>query len=426
MNKSIYKKSLYYSYLNLAILALSQIILVPLILKHTSESEYGVYIVFLTIVVGFTNIIGWLGASSVKLLSEHYHNNDFESFNKLYSLLKVAFFLYSLFTFILFLILNEFYINEFLLIDGNKPVLLSLFVFVFVFLLINTNVESNVMTALARLDLLNKYKFYVSVFTFGLSLFLLYSFKSSSMVFLSNALCVLIVFTLIKYFIYQKKLNISVTQYWNFEKKDIKKVFIDIGGKAFVYSILRYFLLADVIILSLLMKTEDIAMYSYYWLPANYLIIILWKFSENAQPFFMKNFSLQKSLENIHLYQTINKKIVLLSVIASIGYFLIFPYFVYYWVGLDNIDYLALLAFSIIIFFLAIYRLDLAVLYSNIKYIELIKITLFELFIKYIFVFIFYKQFGFFVSILGHLLAQILFVFWYSKRLSKIELKGNP
>ena len=419
-----YRVSLYYSYINLAVLALSQIILVPLIIEKTSEEEYAVYVVFLTIITGFTNVIGWLGASSVRMLSEYYHNGQPDKFNDLYSLLKVAFFFYSILVLVIYYFVDIFYVDHYLLIGQQEPVIISISALVYIWLLINTSVESNVLTAMARLDVLNKYRAGLSIFALCMAIYLLNVFATSSAFLIASSVMVTLLFFLIlKYIIANEQSYLKLTKLWGFDTKEVKRVFYDVGAKAFLYSVLRYLLLIDPLIMSLFMTKSEIAMYSYYWLPANYLIIILWKFSENAQPFFMKAFAVSDTRSLFESYQKVYKKTVWLSVIAAFCFYLFFPYFSYYWVGLETIDGFALVTYAVLVILLAVNRINLAILYANANYTALIKGTVIELLLKLLFILVLFDYVGFYVAVIAHLISQACFTLYYSGRLRKREME---
>tara|TARA_A100001015_G_scaffold312365_1_gene417441 strand:- start:998 stop:2440 length:1443 start_codon:yes stop_codon:yes gene_type:complete len=426
MGSLVYKKSLIFSYGYLAILALTQFLLVPQIIRVTSEQEYGVFVTFLTITTAFTNIVGWLGASSVRFLSNYFHQKQFKEFNRLYSLLRLSFLVYLLLIVPFLILLYKFYISSFLLIMNAPPVYLSLGMFILIASLILITVDSNVMNALTRADKLNKYRFLTSIVHLGLSIILLFIFNTSAVILLSLGISNFIIYFLIRRFYQNETLPISWNQFSGWQKSEIKTIFVDIGAKASLYSFLRLFILMDPVFLSFFLSGSQIANYSYFWLPANYIIIFLWKFSENIQPFFIKNFSLNKLKDNKTLYLNLFKTTLGLSIACASLYHVFLPLFLKIWVNYNITTHWFSYIFVFAIIFLVLYRLDLALLYSNVEYSKLIIISFIELVFKLVFILLFVKEFSFVSSVLGHCLVHLVIIQFlcrfYSFKLLSIQL----
>jgi len=211
---------------------------------------------------------------------------------------------------------------------------------------------------------------------------------------------------------------------WGFKKQAIRKVFIDVGSKAFFYGLLRYIIVIDPIILSFFINKNEIAIYSFYWLPASYVIIILSKIAENSQPFLIKSFAENDFLSLQSQFKRNSRNILLFAILGASSYFLLFPYFVSFWIGYNDVDIIPQILFSVFIVTSSIMRLYLSVLYSNANYRALIRLSLIELILKMLTVAVFISQLSFYLTITAHLTAHILVTIAYGYFLSSKEIKS--
>ena len=416
-----YNQSLIYSYLTIILLSIFQISIVPIILKITSENDYASFLVFQNIVIGFTNFIGWLSASSVKRLADYFYKKNIHSFNELYSLLKIFFIIYLVLSSIVYLILHVIFFDSFL--DISKPILVSITVFIYISIIITTAPENSVMVSISKLELLNKFKFYSSILFCILSVSLLYLQQSISAIYISYSISGIITFLLIKKFMKSNFYGLmKINKYWGFKKKELKRTFFEIGLKASIYSIFRYFIFIDIICLTILLDSEEVIKFSFYWLPANFVMLLLFKFSENIQPQLIEKFSKSDYSGLSIIINRIFARILIIGVSCAFLYFLIFPFFASWWVDLNIVDYYALFFFSIFLLLIALARFGLSILYSNANYSGLIKISLVELIGKFLLILVLFKVTGFYVSIFAHILILVIFVLPYTYVICKKEI----
>jgi len=402
-------------------MSIFQVGIVPFMITIVGEKEYASYLIFQNIVLGFTNFIGWLSASSVKRLADYFYKKDISSFNELYSLLKIFFFFYLIFSLIIYVFLYLNFFNSF--VSTNNSFFISITVFIYILVIITTAPENSVMVSISKIEFLNKFKLYSTITFCFLSFSLLYLQQSITAVFISYSISGLITFFLIKQYVksnFHKLMKIN--KFWKFKKSELKKTFIEFGFKASIYSILRYFIFIDIIYLNILLGTDEVVKYSFYWLPANFVMLILFKLSENIQPQLIEKFSKSDSYALKIIVNKIFFKILLYGFICALLYFLIFPYFAFWWVNLDKIDYYALFSFSIFLLIIAIARFGLSILYSNANYSSLIKVTIIELFFKFILIVVFFDLFGFYVTIFAHILTLVIFVLPYTYVVCKKEI----
>ena len=190
-----------------------------------------------------------------------------------------------------------------------------------------------------------------------------------------------------------------------------------------MYSAMRLLILLDPLMLSFVVAPELIAQYTYYWLPANYLVLFLWKFPENLQPFLIKNFAANALDQNRALYRKLTQRTLSLAVVVAVLYVLILPTFLKLWVGVHNTELWASVVFALLIVCLVSYRGDIAVLYSRLNYRALFLLSFAELLVKVVVVVVFYERLSFMVTAVGHLIAHLLVVQLCAKVLSFRELR---
>jgi hypothetical protein len=139
-------------------------------------------------------------------------------------------------------------------------------------------------------------------------------------------------------------------------------------GWAALYSILQTCLYLDPLYISTFIGTEQVTIFSYYWVPANFVILLLWRLSDNLEPFFMTALAEQSHTRVTHIYKRAVVKISTIVVACAACYWMLLPTFLYYWVGATSIADLPRVVFALFITLMALLQLDTIVFVSAVRY----------------------------------------------------------
>ena len=109
-----FQKSFSYSIARLLLLGVSQLLLVPFILRWTSAAEFGVFTVYNAISVGAVSAVGWFVLASVRIFGEHFHKQELDELQTLADRLRAAALYYSVLLLPVFVLLYHFYGKHYL------------------------------------------------------------------------------------------------------------------------------------------------------------------------------------------------------------------------------------------------------------------------------------------------------------------------
>ncbi len=416
--------SVMYSYLNMVATAIQQLLVVPVLVLTVGRNEYALIALYLSVSNTFVGLFGWVSAASAKLLSDAFHTDSKETYQNLSSSLIWFHRLAGLAVIPIALLFYLTYVKHFFAGDGAEDFGLFFWATLSACALLFTTVELTALLSVTRPDELNKYRFYSAALVCGVAVFGVSRSGQGYIIFLA-----LIAGTLMNYFLCRQFMRENHPDFQptarSFSFALLRPIIRKFGPFALLTSLGRTLLLVDLIWLGIFLPTQKLAEYSFYWLPANFVILALWRISENAQPFFMQRFARSDRKGARQLYKRLEKTLVMLSLISALLYYLILPEFLSIWVQFDSTSRLAAICFAAQIFFLGLFRLDYAVLYSKLNYRVLLIATLGELGIKLLFIPVLVPWLGCAASAAAHCVAHLLFVQWYAKFHVVAELKNE-
>lgn len=417
--RSIYISSIVFAYLGMAVAALQQFITVPLVVALYGEAGYGIFATFFALAGSIAALLNWLSTASAPMLSGALHANDLAQVKKLYQTLKWIHIVCALILIPGGLLL--YFATPFLRFESLLPVdsiyLVALF---YAATLVATSVEPMLLFAAARADLLNRYRCISQTFTLLAFLIVLYTYPDLRLLFFVAACGTFLLYRLCL----QGLRSTSYTALYQVEARfhrEYKSLLLKFSSLAGTTSTLRTLIMIDPILLAILLSPEAVTEFSYYWLPANFIILSMWKFSENAQPLFMKSFSERQISRSSSLYKKLLILITAISIGAACLYVLLIGLFQSIWVNFHNSSLLIACVFGLYIICASIYRLDFAVLYANMRFKQLLYLSLIECIAKIILTITLLPYCTFASSIMAQTLIHLLFLQCYAKFLVRKE-----
>ena len=411
--RAIYLSSVFFAYIGMAVAALQQLITVPLAVSTFGESGYGLFATYFALASGIAALLGWLSTASAPMISQALHSEESARATRLYHTLKYVHALFALIIIPLALLL--FYFTPLLNFDFEKnSSQIFLAALLYTVTMIATSVEPMVLFAAARADLLNKYRAISQTIVLITVVFVLLAVPNLTLLFMACALGPLLLFVFARRGLKQNAIEAFIPSQARFYS-EFKPLLLSFTSLAGTNSILRTLIMLDAVFIAYIFNPKTVTIFSYYWLPANFIVLSLWKFSENAQPLFMKSFSTDRLAGGKSIYLRLRRIILLGSLFSSVLYLLLLKQFQILWVDYHDIQITSALVFAVYIVCAALYRLDFAVLYANMKFNLLLKLTIIEACIKGIGIIFLVEQFDFTCTIAAQCLAHLILIQWYAK-----------
>lgn len=410
--RAIYVKSIFFAYLGLLITAIQQLVTVPLTVSVFGEVGYGLFATYLSLAGGVATLLGWLATASAPVLSNALHSGAVGKATALYQTLRWVHYVSALVVCLSGLLV--YFCTPVLRFGTEVSATLFLAALLYSLSLIITGVEPTALFAAARTDLLNRYRCISQTIVLALVLFVLLYIPSLPLLFLSFTTG-----SLLLYYLCQKGLRESASSAFTGHSsrfhaafRGVLLRFTSLAGSA---SALRTLLMLDPLAIAWLIDPAAVTVFSYYWLPANFVILGLWKFSENAQPFFMKAFAEQRVAAAGRIYRRIFLIVAGAGIAAAGLYVLCIKPFQQLWVSYNETDYLLATFFALYILCASIYRLDFAVLYAQTRFKDLLVLSLLEFFAKFVLAWFLVPSLGPASTIAAHTVTHLLILQWYAK-----------
>ena len=411
--QSVYGKSVFFAYIAMAVLALQQLAVVPLMVHEFGEASYGVFAVYFALASSCMAYLAWLPSAAAPVLSKCFHQEEKEKSSRLFSALRKVHLCFALSLVPVGFALYWIFGSNVLANQGTDMLVFAGALLYSVMLILSGGEQAGLIAS-ARPDLLNLFRIISSLLTLGLLLFILLYFPRIELLFLAFSLGTFLFYLLIRSALYSLQLPFAFSR-----RSKVKMLFQEItfpnARQAALIGVLRPLIFLDAVFIAFVLDARSVTLFTYYWLPANFVILALWKFSESAQPFFMKSFAENKIEEAEDRYRMLMMLILKCSSLAAIVYIFCLAAFQRLWVGYGENSFELSLLFGVFIICSSLYRLDYAVLYSKQQFATLLKLLCLELGLKLIGIWLLAPYVGFACSIAANAFAHLLVVQWYAK-----------
>jgi O-antigen/teichoic acid export membrane protein len=399
-----------FGYLAIGINILTGFILFPMILKYLGLKALGMFGILFSI-KSFVDLgVGGFTSSITKnLIKYKYLRNDITTFsffyNNIYGLFALLFFIgYGYF------IKDEYFIST-----------LYFGIFVMISLAMNTFFEVMIANSKQHKMLFFRFIQQLLFFIFSISSFYLAENKTLDTIFLSLMISSIVVFLSV---VYYSKNNFS----FHFSIDKINKILIYrllfTDGGNFFFNVLSTVLLLhiDILLIDYLYGAKSAGIYLIIFKIPNTIIMLGWRLSEPFRVIATERLKEGKVGELKKDFLFLEKKILFVSLFASIAYVLLGQYALEFWIGkenIPNIDYMYIVPAIVIVLSI------LQGLYSSVNYYTegLVTVTILQIIetvFKVFFIIFLFDSFKELTSIVGWLFAFMFTILFYRKNSLKV------
>jgi len=392
--------------------AVSNFVLIPILLKALGERAFGIYAMLYSI-AQFTSFgVGWLGGVAIRLIGLYEARNNQE---KLQEVTLLVFYYFLFYGFIISI--AGIFISQFFNLESNirsAVFLLALYLFfnyilqAIINILFSYNLQfvANIIRTLPTI-----------IYTL-LSLLMLEYWKQEIIVpFLALLISVVIMLPVVlKYFFRFGLFNNP----FKIDKETIKEVFLYVGFWNFLYGLLLVSLMQDRIFLGFFISPESAAKFTVLWTIPNFFYQILWKIIGVSQPYYVRFY--EKNLNMLKKLFLVN---TLLASLIAFGFSIVYAFYgkkiVYLWTGtVINFTLSKAFLFAGILTFIVVLEKVFSLLFFPLGRYKYLIISLLVVFIiKYIgaiFILDFAGEVSIVLSsIMGFLIVFLMHIFYFTK-----------
>jgi len=404
-----YKLTTIFNYLYIGINILTGFILFPLIIKYLGLEALGVF----GILYSFKSLIdiatSWFSSSITKALLKYSYLKD-----NIITLSFITNIIYGILGLIAFILYGYFSQPDYL----YSAIYFGVFIF---FSFVSVTYFQILVSKLKQYQVALFKVIQQSLFSItAISIFIFFDNKSLDIIFLMLAISSIISFILVVlYFQLNHKLTLTVDK---INRKFFYSLVLSNGIQYFLNSATTILLLqVDILLISYLYGSESAGVYLIVWKIPNTLIMLGWRLSEPFYAIVGKNIKSNRS-DILNQFYTLEKKILLLSVFAGLGYIFLGGFVLDVWLNGDNvpnIPYMYVIPACVVVLSV-MQRLYLSGNYYTSGLNVVSKLQLFEIVMKIIFIVFLFNYFGVLAPIIGWLVAFLFTITFYRKNALRV------